>query len=148
VAAPTGLLEREGDVADGEELLHVDHVWPVVVALLDKREDVVVLARLADGVKVEDEVVDNGVRGGELAAQPGDEAIALVDEPGDGLGHGGAGGRRGDDGGGGGHRRASLTTAGRRIAQPAMPRSITTADRRPDPLPSRTHSCPLSLRCA
>ncbi|PWZ16388.1 Methyl-CpG-binding domain-containing protein 2 [Zea mays] len=69
-------------------------------------------------------VVDNGVRGGELAAQPGDEAIALVDEPGDGLGHGGAGGRRGDDGGGGGHRRASLTTAGRRIAQPAMPRFL------------------------
>ncbi|ONM28682.1 Serine/arginine-rich splicing factor SR45a [Zea mays] len=69
-------------------------------------------------------VVDNGVRGGELAAQPGDEAIALVDEPGDGLGHGGAGGRRGDDGGGGGHRRASLTTAGRSIAQPAMPRFL------------------------
>ncbi|KAL5658334.1 hypothetical protein ACJX0J_031497, partial [Zea mays] len=84
-------------------------------------QDMVVLARLADGAKVEDEVVDNGVGGGELAAQPGDEVVALVDEPGDGLGHGGAGGQRGDDGGGGGHRRASLTTAGRRIAQPAMP---------------------------
>jgi hypothetical protein len=122
VAAPAGLLEREGDVADGEELLHVDHVRPVVAALLDEREDVVVLARLADGAEVEDEVVDDGVGGGELAAQPGDEAVALVDEPGGGLGRGGAGGRRGDDGGGGGHRRASLTTAGRRTPQPAMPR--------------------------
>jgi len=117
-AAPAGVLEREGDVVDGEELLHVDHVRPVVAALLDDREDVVVLARFADGAEVEDEEVDDGVGGGELAAQPGDEAVALVHEPGGGLGRGdgGAGGRGGDDGGGGGggHRRASLTTGGPR----------------------------------
>ena len=104
-AAPAGMLEREGDVVDGEELLHVDHVRPVVAALLDDREDVVVLARLADGAEVEDEEVDDGVGGGELAAQPGDEAVALVHEPGCGLGRGGGGGGAGDrgghDGGGG-----------------------------------------------
>lgn len=115
-AAPAGLLERVGDVVDGEELLHVDHVRPVVAALLYGREDVVVLARLADGAEVDDEEVEDGVGGGELAAQPGDEAVALVHEPGGGLGRGGAGGRGGDDGGsgGGGHRRASLTTRGPR----------------------------------
>ena len=115
-AAPAGVLEREGDVVDGEELLHVDHVRPVVAALLDDREDVVVLARFADGAEVEDEEVDDGVGGGELAAQPGDEAVALVHEPGGGLGSGGAGGRGSDDcgGSGGGHRRASLTTGGPR----------------------------------
>jgi hypothetical protein len=97
-AAPPGLLEREGDVGDGEELLHVDHGHPVVAALLHGGGDDVVLARVADGAEVDEEEVDDGVGGRELAAQPGDEAVALVHDPAGGLGRGGGGG---DDGSGG-----------------------------------------------
>lgn len=104
-AAPPRLLEREGDVGDGEELLHVDHGRPVVAALLHGGGDVVVLARVAGAAEVDDEEVDDGVGGRELAAQPGDEAVALVHEPAGGLGcRGGAVRRGGDDGGGVGHR--------------------------------------------
>lgn len=116
-AEPLGVLERERDVGDGEELLHVDDVRPVVPALVHGGEDVVVVA--GDAAEVEDEEVDDGVGGGELAAEPGDEAVALVHEPGGllllvrmvlevvvvegrGRDHGGGGG--GDGGGGGGHR--------------------------------------------
>ena len=125
-AAPAGLLEREGDVGDGEELLHVDHGRPVVAALLHGGGDVVVLARVADAAEVDDEEVDDGVGGRELAAQPGDEAVALVHEPAGGLGRGGAGRRGGDDGGGVGHRRGVPHHRGpaliERRAQQAMPR--------------------------
>lgn len=101
-AAPARLLEGVGDVGDGEELLHVDHGRPVVAALLHGGEDVVVLARVAGGAEVDDEEVDDGVGGGELAAQPGDEAVALVHEPAgrrgvDARSHG----RGGGDAGGG-----------------------------------------------
>lgn len=115
-SAPADLLEREGDVGDGEELLHVDHGRPVVAALLHGGGDVVVLARVGDAAEVDDEEVDDGVGGRELAAQPGDEAVALVHEPAGGLCRRGNAGRRGrDDGGGVGHRpRASLTTGGLR----------------------------------
>lgn len=103
-AAPPGLLEREGDVGDGEELLHVDHGRPVVSALVHGGGDDVVLARVADGAEVHEEEVDDGVGGRELAAQPGDEAVALVHEPAGGLGRDGAGARGGGDDGSGGHR--------------------------------------------
>ena len=113
-ASPPRLLERVGDVGDGEELLHVDDGRPVVSALLHGGEDVVVLGGVADGAEVEDEEVDDGVGGGELAPQPGDEAVALVHEPAGlllllvrgprrehGHGHGGGGGGGGGDDGGG-----------------------------------------------
>ena len=80
----------------------------VVAALLHGCGDVVVLARVDDAAEVDNEEVDDGVGGRELAAQPGDEAVALVHEPAGGLCRGG------DDGGGVGHRRASLTTGGPR----------------------------------
>lgn len=121
-AAPAGLLQRVGDVGDGEELLHVDDGRPVVAALLHGGEDVVVLAGVADGAEVDDEEVDDGVGGGELAPQPGDETVALVHEPAGGLsgpvnGHGAVGG--GGDDGRGGHGLASVGAEGHRRAMRA-----------------------------
>lgn len=94
----------------------MDDVRPVVPALVHGGEDVVVVA--GDAAEVQDEEVDDGVGGGELAPQPGDEAVALVHEPrgllvrvlvvveGRPRDHGGGGGGDGvgGGGGGGGHR--------------------------------------------
>jgi WD40 repeat protein len=61
--AGVGIFGLNFDGCDGEELLHVDHGRPVVVAPLHGGGDHVVLARVADIAEVDEEEVDDGVGG-------------------------------------------------------------------------------------